>query len=104
MASATTILEQANIPNLDALIATGAFPADARTRPITVSGPGWSSMLTGVWREKYGVESNDFTGNHYVEYPDFLTRIEQVRPELNTYAVTHWPAMGTTADGNSMIS
>ncbi len=98
------ILEQADTPNLDALITTGAFSADARTRPITVSGPGWSSMLTGVWMEKHGVESNDFTGNHYAEYPDFLTRIEQVRPELNTYAVIHWPAMGTTADGGPMIS
>ncbi len=98
------ILEQAATPNLDALAAGGAFSADARTRPITVSGPGWSSMLTGVWMEKHGVESNDFTGNHYAEYPDFLTRIEQVRPDLSTYAVIHWPAMGTTADGGPMIS
>jgi len=42
------ILEQADTPNLNALIAGGAFSADARTRPITVRGPGWSSMLTGV--------------------------------------------------------
>ena len=98
------ILEQADTPNLDALIAGGAFSADARTRPITVSGPGWSSMLTGVWMEKHGVESNDFTGNHYARYPDFLTRIEQVRPEINTYAVVSWPAMGSTANGGPMIS
>ncbi len=98
------MLARADTPNLDALIAAGAFSADARTRPITVSGPGWSSMLTGVWMEKHRVESNDFTGNNYAEYPDFLTRIEQVRPQLSTYAVIHWPAMGTTADGGPMIS
>jgi hypothetical protein len=57
------ILEQADTPNLNSLIAGGSFSADARTRPITVSGPGWSSMLTGVWMEKHGVESNDFTGS-----------------------------------------
>ncbi len=98
------MLAQADTPNLDALVDAGAFSANARTRPITVSGPGWSSMLTGVWMEKHRVESNDFTGNNYAQYPDFLTRVEQVRPELNTYAVIHWPAMGTTADGGPMIS
>ncbi len=98
------ILEQADTPNFDALIAAGAFSASARTRPITVSGPGWSSMVTGVWMDKHGVESNVFTGNHYAEYPDFLTRIEQVRPEINTYTVINWPVMGTTADGGPMIS
>ena len=42
------ILAAANTPNIDALIANGTFSDDAQTRPRTVSGPGWSSMLTGV--------------------------------------------------------
>ncbi len=61
-------------------------------------------MVTGVWMDKHGVESNNFTGNNYAQYPDFLTRIEQVRPEINTYTVINWPVMGTTIDGGPMIS
>ncbi|MFQ6047327.1 MAG: alkaline phosphatase family protein, partial [Gemmatimonadales bacterium] len=52
------ILAQAATPNIDALIANGTFSEWARTGTPTVSGPGWSSMLTGVWPEKHGVHSN----------------------------------------------
>ena len=55
-----------------------------------MSGPGWSSFLIGVWPDRHGVTSNQFENKNYGEYPDFLTRIEQVRPELNTYAVADW--------------
>ena len=49
------ILAQAHTPNIDALIANGTFSGEAQTRPPTVSGPGWSSMLTGVWGDKHKV-------------------------------------------------
>ena len=56
-------------------------------RTPSVSGPAWSSMLTGVWPAKHGVTNNKFTGKRYDEFPDFLTRIEQVRPDLSTAAI-----------------
>ncbi|UCD25423.1 MAG: alkaline phosphatase family protein [Gemmatimonadota bacterium] len=98
------ILAQAATPNIDALIASGAFSDRAQTRPPTVSGPGWSSMLTGVWSEKHLVTGNNFEGNAYHRYPDFLTRLEQVKPELNTFAVLDWPPLGTTASGGPLVS
>jgi hypothetical protein len=83
-------LAQAATPNIDALIANGAFSANARTGYPSVSGPGWASMLTGVWPEKHGVTSNKFEVKRFDAYPDFLTRIESVRPELNTFVVADW--------------
>ena len=89
------VLAEVPTPHLDALAAEGAFTARARTSLPTVSGPAWSSLLIGVWPDKHGVTNNEFTGERYAEYPDFLTRIEQTRPELNTFAVADWlPLMG----------
>jgi predicted AlkP superfamily pyrophosphatase or phosphodiesterase len=96
------VLAEVATPNIDALIDRGAFSANARTGYPSVSGPGWSSMLIGVWPEKHGVTNNDFEDKHYDVYPDFLTRIESVRPELNTFAVADWLPI-VTDDHNGPI-
>jgi predicted AlkP superfamily pyrophosphatase or phosphodiesterase len=98
------VLAEVSTPNIDALAAEGAFTPHARTGMPSVSGPGWSSMLNGVWPEKHGVVDNDFTGKRYDLYPDFLTRIEQVRPELNTFAVADWKPLVAADDGAPTIS
>ncbi|NEE11526.1 phosphodiesterase [Streptomyces sp. SID7499] len=59
----------------------------------TDSGPGWSSILTGVWPERHGVTGNDFKGADYTRYPDFLTRAARARPGLRTMAAVSWPAL-----------
>jgi len=98
------ILRRADTPVLDSLAAAGFFSDRAFTPVRTVSGPGWSSMLTGVRTEKHGVDSNDFSPNRYAEWPDFLTRVERARPELGTFAVLDWPPLGTSADGGPLVS
>ena len=98
------VLARADTPNLDALMANGLFSNSAQTRPPTVSGPGWSSMLTGVWADKHKVMGNNFEGNDYASYPDFLTRLEQTEPGLNTFAVVDWPPLATVASGGPLIS
>ncbi|MDQ0752672.1 putative AlkP superfamily pyrophosphatase or phosphodiesterase [Streptomyces africanus] len=59
----------------------------------TDSGPGWSSVLTGVWPDRHGVTGNDFTGADYTRYPDFLSRAVAARPALRTAAVVSWPEL-----------
>ncbi|MFQ5704445.1 MAG: alkaline phosphatase family protein [Gemmatimonadales bacterium] len=98
------ILQEAYTPNIDALIENGVYRDDAETRPPTVSGPGWSSMLMGVWSDKHLVTSNNFTGNDYADYPDFLTRLELTYSTLNTFAVLDWPPLGTTSSGGPLLS
>ena len=61
-------------------------------------------MLNGTWPDKHGVTNNDFTGKRYDLYPDFLTRIEQVRPELGTFAVADWLPLVWAEDGIPTIS
>ncbi|MEZ4417961.1 MAG: alkaline phosphatase family protein [Gemmatimonadota bacterium] len=98
------VLAEVATPNLDALAAEGTFTATARTGFPSVSGPGWSSLLTGVWSDKHGVTDNEFVGKNYGAYPDFLTRIEQVRPELSTFAVADWLPLVYADDGQPTLS
>jgi predicted AlkP superfamily pyrophosphatase or phosphodiesterase len=86
------VLRRVPTPHLDSLIADGAFSDRAQTGLPTVSGPSWASMLTGVWKEKHGIVSNDFPfpRNGLDRYPDFLTRVERRSPGLRTFAVADW--------------
>ncbi|KOV92711.1 phosphodiesterase [Streptomyces sp. NRRL B-1140] len=94
----------AGAPVLHRLMATGAHGTSllpygrADDEPsagtaYTDSGPGWSSILTGVWPERHGVTGNDFKGAAYTRYPDFLTRAATARPGLRTVAAVSWPAL-----------
>ncbi|MFF5208467.1 alkaline phosphatase family protein [Streptosporangium sp. NPDC000396] len=60
------------------------------------SGPGWTTVLTGVGPDKHGVHNNSFKGSKFKKYPDFLTRLERIRPSLNTAAVTSWRLLPKT--------
>jgi predicted AlkP superfamily pyrophosphatase or phosphodiesterase len=100
----TDILASASTPNMDALAEDGFYTDNAWTRPPTVSGPGWSNMLTGVWPDKHRVEGNDFTDNDYLSYPDFLTLVEQREPSLETAAIVNWLPLGGEDSGGPVIS
>jgi len=73
------------------LYGTGAHPFDSPAR--TMSGPGWSTMLTGVSPARHGVRSNSFRGRDFDRYPDFLTLAKRARPGLSVYAAVDWPAL-----------
>jgi predicted AlkP superfamily pyrophosphatase or phosphodiesterase len=98
------VLAQADTPNIDALAESGFFSDAAWTGEETVSGPAWSSMVIGVWADKHGVHDNDFTENVYGQYPDFLTRLEQVDSAFSTFAVLDWPPLGEHVDGGPLVS
>lgn len=98
------ILAEVPTPAIDALAASGVYVADALTGMPSVSGPGWSSMLNGVWPAKHGVVDNSFKGERYDRYPDFLTRLETVRPDLNTFAVVDWAPLGRSKKSKPPLS
>ncbi len=98
------VLAAVPTPHLDSLIAAGTYSDRARTGLPTISGPGWSSMLIGVWPAKHGVLNNDFSSNRYDRYPDLFTRIESVRPELHTFVVADWLPLVTTEAGGPLIA
>lgn len=89
-------VEVARTPNIDALVEQGALSvgteiiAPRETKGDTVSGPGWSNLLCGVWPDKHGTADNSFKGMNYTEYPHFFARIKAARPELKTASYSDW--------------
>lgn len=86
-------LQQANTPNIDALLVNGFYTFDAWHCGITVSAPSWSDVMCGVWEAKHGVTSNSYTGSHYDQYPYFITRAKEIKPNLKCAQVTEWAPM-----------
>lgn len=83
-------LMAANTPTLDSLMSSGTFSLHARTIYPTWSGPGWSSMLTGVWYTKHGVTDNTFSGANFTSYPHFFNRVEAFDSSLYTASICQW--------------
>ena len=91
-------LRAADTPRLDALIAGGTVSGDAfaggelgeATEQPTFSGPGWSSILTGVWTDKHGVELNVFDDANFDEYPHFFARLREQRPDAYLSSFVTW--------------
>ena len=91
-------LEEANTPNMDELISNGIYIDNAlcsiNGQP-TWSGPGWSSMLTGVWYDKHGVSDNSFNGSNFDQYPTFNVLLEESGQEYHTASFIMWTPIHT---------
>ncbi|MEM8586253.1 MAG: alkaline phosphatase family protein, partial [Bacteroidota bacterium] len=94
-------LADANTPNIDQIISNGIYSPDAWNDDITLSGPSWSAILTGVTSSKHGVTNNSFNGSNYDEYPALFLRAEQYDPSLNTASISHWNPINTQIVGNT---
>lgn len=81
------------------LVAEQGYDARSTLPPTTVaptvSGPGWSSILTGVWPDKHKVVNNSFDPTNLAAYPSVLSRVERAEPELTTYAALEWAPIAT---------
>ena len=98
-------LTQAQTPNIDGLINGGIYINDAlcsiNGQP-TVSGPGWSTMITGVWFDKHGVSDNSFSGSNFDEYPPFNILMEESSQEYHTASFIMWTPIHTQIFGSTM--
>ncbi len=86
------VLRAADTPVLDGLLPGSRYSFAATTQRTwsTVSGPGWSSILTGVDVNKHNVLGNDpdqFAARH-TTWPSFIARAHD--SGLTTAAVVHW--------------
>ncbi len=67
----------------------------------TVSGPGWTSLLTGVWVNKHGVKDNRFIGGRLQSYSHFMRHIKEVKPKAFCASFADWPPIHDfIADGS----
>jgi hypothetical protein len=92
----------ANTPTMDMLARHAAYSYKAHTQLTTKtkSGPGWSSVMTGVDADKHGVDSNlnETLEAHNTLYPSFLQRAHDALG-TRTAAAAHWvPALLLTPD------
>lgn len=91
-------IDAANAPHLKAMMSEGTYGTSllySGPMAATSSGPGWSTIATGVWPDKHGVKDNTFIGKNYARYSGFLARLAQVRPALSTYAAVDWKPLDT---------
>lgn len=70
----------------------------------TVSGPSWTTLLTGKRQDVHKVTGNDFKDHNLVEAPDFLTRALQKNNSLKTYAAAGWPPLIDPKDVGPVIA
>ncbi len=107
----------ANTPFMDSLI-KGTWQADyngaysdqafaggvigTATQQPTVSGPGWSTMLTGVWADRHGVTNNgsSFTNGDFANNPAYLATIKAAIPTLSTASYVYWPPIENNIIGS----
>ena len=59
----------------------------------TVSGPSWTTLLTGTTQEIHHVIDNDFTNHKLDQAPDLLTQASLLHPDVTTYAAAGWPPL-----------
>lgn len=73
----------------------------APTHQPTVSGPGWTSLLTGVWMNKHGVKDNRFIGGRFRSYSHFMRRIKEAQAKAFCASFANWPPIHDfIADGS----
>ena len=83
----------AGMPNVQGLMDSGMTATSnlyAYPMAPTSSGPGWSSIGTGVWPDKHNVVDNNFTAPNYAQYPDYLSRLEDAKSKASTLVVGTW--------------
>ncbi|MHA1369280.1 MAG: alkaline phosphatase family protein [Promethearchaeota archaeon] len=79
----------ARTPNIDRLARNGLYSWKAQTELKTVSGPAWTSLLTGVHMDKHMVDDNeDMDVKRKV--PTIISIIKDWNAEYRLAAHSHW--------------
>jgi hypothetical protein len=64
----------------------------------TLSGPSWSTILTGAWDDKTGVFNNIFNPRPYDAWPTAINLIENKTPDVETAVFANWQYINDIAD------
>ena len=77
---------------------------DTQVDMPTVSGPSWSTLLTGKQQDVHQVVDNYFQNHNLQEAPDFLTQALAKNSNLKTYAAAGWPPLIDPNDVGPVIA
>ena len=64
----------------------------------TISGPSWSTVLTGAWDNKTGVINNLFNPEPYTQWPTVFNLIEYNQPAVKTAVIANWQYINDIAE------
>lgn len=87
-----TALDSGRAPMLAALKDAGHFTELTMAVP-TLSGPGWSTLLTGSTHAEHAVTDNLFNGHDLLNRPDLLSRAFYQDQSTTTFAAAGWPPL-----------
>lgn len=88
----STALDSGRAPTLTALKNAGHFTELTMEIP-TLSGPGWSTMLTGSTHAQHAVSDNLFVGHNLLNRPDLLSHAFYQDQSTTTFAAAGWPPL-----------
>ncbi len=93
------------------LMDEGITSATSIVGHTTISGPSWTTILTGVWDTKSGVINNLFDPAPYNKWPTVFNMLENYNPNIDTAVVADWQYINDIAaagsnpvDGNHFVA
>ena len=93
----------AKTPTLKGLAKEGLYSWHAQTEIHTISGPAWTSLLTGVHADKHRVFDNDFKPRD-LKYRTFFSIAKDWNPQLRVVAHSHWKPILTEIFEKKVLS
>lgn len=100
-------IKEGRVPHLAKLAAGGhAFwnmeaggPIIGKLNQPTISGPGWSTLFTGVFADKHGILGNGdkFKAGNFRDYPHFFRHLHEAKPNawLGSIVGDTWPEVNS---------
>jgi len=61
----------------------------------TLGGPGWATLLTGVWSNKHGVDSDADSQRINPAFPSLFKRLRQAFPNAYLSSIVNWSPINT---------
>ncbi|WP_020390474.1 alkaline phosphatase family protein [Kribbella catacumbae] len=92
-------------PSIDSVAANG-FLAPVMVNPAapTISGPSWTTMVTGVLAQVHRVFDNDFTDAQLAGNPDFVSLASTTHPGIQTSIGADWQPLVTSHSGGPLFA
>ncbi|WP_022873135.1 alkaline phosphatase family protein [Nesterenkonia alba] len=85
-------LTEGTVPALKTFVEHAAYTEMTMEVP-TISGPGWSSLLTGASHQEHRVKDNFFLGHRLRDFSDVLSSGAAEDSAAFTFAATGWPPL-----------
>ncbi|WP_341214729.1 alkaline phosphatase family protein [uncultured Wocania sp.] len=84
-------IAKAKTPNIDKFIIKRGFAGGINgedSEQTTYSGPGWITLLTGVWNDQHGITNND--GSKLSKAPSIFSLIKEHKKDANLVSISTW--------------